>query len=213
MIELELRRVGLRLAAALPDGAYAAAPVALDLSAAPGARLELQGAWQWGGSGALQLACVEIGVDRWVPGLERPVLGGATALVREAAGLGSVWAGEPVRVGSRFEQSYRAESADGAAAARGLHVLGFVGHPAELMLCSAVCLAPARATGACDTVLGSLRVEAAFVEPPPPGVLAAAALLAARHPAAAALGLAALLALGAAWLLGRRPRRGGAASV
>lgn len=183
--------------------------LSLDVGQVPGARLTAQGAWIGAGDVELRGACIRAPSDRWAPGVEDLVLGRATDLARGQLGVDvEAWFGGPIeRDGPRFVQRLEGSGhrAERRFAARGKHVLGFVGDRRDAAVCSVVCVEPAD-TGRCRELIDAVEAVGAFVEAPPPSAWVRAILAAAEHPTAA-LALAALASFAAVGaILATRPR-------
>ncbi len=190
----------------LPDGAQEQPPTPIDLSALGGAELVLQRAWVLPTAGSTEVACVRAPAHLWVRGLEGAVLAGASAMVRDRAGLSVVRPGPIELVDGHWEQSFDASaSAPEPLVAAGRHVLGFVDDGADGLLCTLVCVAPPPAA-ACSAVQAGLGIDGELEPPPAPGMVAATlALLADRPRTSFAIGgLIAVLAV--VLLVWRRPR-------
>jgi hypothetical protein len=207
-VELALLEGAARLSLGLPADARPRAASSVDLSSAPGARLDLHQAWSYGQGAAIELVCVRGAADRWLPGLEDAVLGAASAMVRGHGGWSSLAPGEMKALGGHLEQSFRLQAGDSEARSGwGKHLLGFAGEPPELLLCSAVCSGAHPTAGEldCELAVASLSAEGLGAAPPP-GMLAGAAGWVMQSPvlAGCVVGACALGAL--SLLLGLRPR-------
>jgi hypothetical protein len=207
--------VEVRVRLALPEGA-SPEPTgdlpAVDVANLPGASVPLRAGYRTGAI-TLRVACATAPSTGWAPGVEDLVLGRASQIARGALG-GNVERFEPGDVlpaGRRFDQRFEATVRPGGQgerlAARGRHVLGFVGGERHGVLCTFTCTEPAApGSGDCDALVGAAEVEGAWVAAPPPSLLARGILLVAEGPweAAGVLGLAAFAL--AALILARRPR-------
>ncbi|MBW2456408.1 MAG: hypothetical protein JRI68_17945 [Deltaproteobacteria bacterium] len=190
----------------LPEGAEERPPTPIDLSALGGAELVMQRAWALPTGGSTEVACVRAPAHLWVQGLEGAVLAGASAMVRDRAGLGVLTPGAVESVDGHWEQSFsgRASSPDPLGAA-GRHVFGFVDDGTDGMLCTMVCVAPPPAEP-CTALVAGLRIEGELEPPPAPGMAAATlAFMAARPRTALAMG-GLIVLLVAVVLVLRRPR-------
>ncbi len=195
-----------QLAIPLPDGAQEEPTSPVDLSAVPGAKLALQRAYRLPGGGAVELVCATAAADLWVPGLEGAVLAGASAMVRERAGL-SALSSEPIEsVAGHWQQSFAGSAAQPSPVlASGRHVLGFVGADRDALVCSLVCSAPPPADP-CFALSAGLEVRGPLGPPPEPGMGGAMLSWAAAHPLAALLIAGAVGLMVVAQILIRRPR-------
>jgi hypothetical protein len=202
---------GVEVRLALPEGA-APEPSsdlpAVDVANLPGAAVPLRAGYRVGAL-TLRIACATAPSAGWAPGVEEIVLGRASQIARGAL-AGEVERFEPGDVrtlGARIEQRFEATVRRNGEplAARGRHVLGFVGSARDGVLCTLACTEPAPG-GRCDALVHGAEVEGTWVEAPPPSLFVRGILLVAEGPweAAGVLGLAALLLI--ALILARRPR-------
>jgi hypothetical protein len=183
----------------VPPGAVGHPPRDLDLGVAPGARWLARRAWRTADL-SIELACAGASAERWVPGLEEPVLAGATVLARQA--LGAVSAGP-----ARLEDGVVAQGFAGSGGGlewRGRHVLGLTER--DVLVCSVACGAPPGREEPCEAAAASLGLAGTRAEAAEPAWWARALLGAAAAPRASiAVGSAAVLGV-VVLVLWRRPR-------
>lgn len=166
----------------LPEGAVERSPTPIDLSALHGAELVVQRAWALPRAGTTEVACVRAPAHLWVPGLEGAVLAGASAKVRERAGLSVLTPGAVEAVDGHWEQSFGGGvSRPDPLVAAGRHVFGFVDDGADGLLCTMICVAPPPAEP-CTLLVAGLRIEGELEPPPAPGMAAATLALVAARP-------------------------------
>jgi hypothetical protein len=195
-----------RLAIPLPDGAREQVTSPIDLSTVAGAQLALQRAYSLPNEGSLEVACVRAAADLWVPGLEQAVLAGASAMVRDWAGLSTLEPGAITSVDGHWQQPFEGSVAQPQSrSASGRHVLGFLGPDGDAMICSLVCAAPPPAEQ-CRELSAGLQVQGALSLPPAPGMIGTTLSFAAAHPPAALSVAAVLVLVVAALIVIRRPR-------
>jgi len=202
---------GVRVRLAVPAGAKPEPPgdlPAVDVASLPGASVPLRAGFRGDGV-TVRVACATAPSTGWAPGVEEIVLARAGQIARGALG-GEVERFEPgdvVAAGARFEQRFEAAVRQGEErlAARGRHVLGFVGPARDGVLCTVACTEPLPG-GGCKALVEATEVEGAWVEAPPPSLLVRGILKVAEAPweAGGALGLAALAVV--ALVIARRPR-------
>ena len=189
----------------LPDGAREREVTPVDLGAASGAELVLQEAWTLPDGGWAEVGCVTAAAHLWVPGLEGAVLAGASAMVRDRAGLSVLTPGAVEPVAGHFEQSFRGSGGSTEGGTVGRHVLGFVDDGQGVLLCTLVCAAPEPAAS-CEPMATELTVHGQLEPPPPPGVVAATLAFVAASPRTAATLAGLVLLLAALVIVVRRPR-------
>ena len=196
-------RAGREAVLSLPrlEGATERPAQPLDLSVAPGFELTVQRAWQLGDA-RFETACVATPVSRWISGLEGPVLAGASALARKHLGAGSLHAGPPEVRGLVSAQPFHAK-AGAEPTWSGRHLLAFT--HGEVVLCTLACRQGGEGAD-CQGWLAAAELGGALTTAPEPGWLAIAAGRAAEHPKVAGATLAAVVMVGVALLLWRRPR-------
>ncbi len=209
--ELEARAGGdLRATVAVPGGALSVddGPRAPDLSRLPGARMEGFIVAHAPGGVTLQLGCARAPGDRWVPGLEGPVLERATSLALAPLGLRAVQLERSIAptLGGATALEAWAGRATGDRRLALAHALVFAEGDGDAVVCSAVCVEPPEGAS-CPGVVASLHLTGAIGPPPPPGLFARAVLWSADHPALAASSAGVVTALLVTLLLARRPRR------
>lgn len=198
----------LALSMRLPAGSRPAQPSELDLSAAPGASLDVQQAWSFGSGGRVEVGCVAASAARSVPGLEPAILDAASAAARKAGGWATL---TPERLAFgplTVEQSFRAHTTAETSPPDvfGRHVLGFAGEPPQVVLCTVACAEQAaERPGVCQVSVATLRIEG-FVEPPPAGWLSRAVGWASLHPLQATGAIVLVVLVAAALMLRFRPK-------
>lgn len=211
----------------LPPAAQPVASAALpqaDVSQVSGAKIVLRRGVTRGVSSpehlseTLHALCVRAPGSHFVPGVEDTAFekldsGVQAELARTSGHVEQFSPGKSVSVGHTIEQPYSGTGSPAGVASRpgmrnrleGKHVLGFVGEPPEMIVCTLACVETCtEGNQLCPGVIKAARVEAAFVPQPRPGLLARAAFTASRKPLAVlGLLLGGLLALAgvavAAW--------------
>lgn len=209
---------GVFISLSLPQGAReereSALPV-IEVGGLPGASVALRRGFTSPDGVIVRAACVRGPSDRWAPGVEGLVLGRATGIAREAidAPLDRWDAGPIQAIGDRFEQRLEGEGRAGesgpALAARGRHLLGFVGEARDVVVCSVVCVERRGSSATqerCSELVDAASAGGSLTPPPAPSVMIRAILLAAERPREAlAVSFAVTLCL-VAIVLARRPR-------
>jgi hypothetical protein len=197
---------------ALPPGA-AAMPVeslpSPDLGGVAGARVVLRKGVGRGPSTAEHISdsvyaiCAKGPAGQMVPGMESVVFERLNELARTELGKGgtsvdSFQASEPREDGLLTVAGYTAEArlgpvagGDGATPrlkmrAEGKHVLGYVGEPADVLVCSIACTElSSERSRICPALLEGARIDAAFVQAPRPSLPSRLAFAVVRRPLSA----------------------------
>lgn len=166
----------------------------------------------------LYAVCVKVPSAQLGPGSELLVLDklndAAKKEIGKSARLDQLVEGNPVDVGHTTRQTFTADAAPTTPSkhryrVEGLHVVGYVGEVADMLICSVACAEQSsEAARICPKVMATAQVSAAFVAPPRPGIATrlGQAMLRKPAPAAGLLG-GSLLALLGLLLAAIPPRR------
>lgn len=190
MIALQVLDGSVQVRLELPEDVVEQPPAPIDLSAVPGARLELQRHWEHG-TATVDVACASVPQRRWLPGLHDAVMDGATVLAGKTSG--------PLRRGpverSHAPERYVAALAD----ERGAHQLVFARD--RVLLCTLLCEGDA-----CAAIVPTYEVSGELHDAPAPGLAGRLVGTLLKQPRTSVAVTGATLLLAVALLLARRPR-------